>query len=239
MILTFICCTAEHTSKNYHEQDAFFKVGQKSNNINETTSENRKKKKLVAWLVSTCITSGGREQFVNQLRQHIDVDIYGSCGNKTCDGPLHHYYDRNNPSICYDMIESNYKFYLSFENSICTDYVTEIFFLILKYSLVPIVYGGDNYSQIAPPHSYIDARKYTAKNLATYLKELDANDTLYNEYFKWKNHYTVETGTEQMARHGFCDLCQKLHEDHEEKSYTSELVTQWHYRTQCRTFNMF
>ena len=184
-----------------------------------------KKKKLVAWMVSHCITSGGREEYVKQLSQHIDVDIYGNCGNLTCDW--------RQPLMCYKMIEANYKFYLSFENSICTDYVTEKFFFILKYTLVPIVYGGANYSRIAPPHSYIDARQFRPKELAAYLKKLDANDSLYSEYLSWKKHYIVESGIEQMARHGFCDLCKKLHQDQEEKSYFSDLVTQWHYRTQC------
>jgi hypothetical protein len=46
-------------------------------------------------------------------------------------------------------------------------------------SVVPVVYGGANYSRIAPPHSYIDARQFEPKQLANYLKKLDANDTLF------------------------------------------------------------
>ena len=35
---------------------------------------------LVAWMVSNCYTVGNREQFVEELREFIDVDIYGECG---------------------------------------------------------------------------------------------------------------------------------------------------------------
>lgn len=45
---------------------------------------------------------------------------------------------------------------------------------------------------MAPPHSYIDALKYTPVQLAEYLKYLDGNDTAYNEYFWWKPYYKYE-----------------------------------------------
>ena len=51
-------------------------------------------------------------------------------------------------------------------------------------SIVPIVYGGANYSAFAPPHSLINVADYESpKQLADYLTYLDGNDTAYNEYF--------------------------------------------------------
>ena len=42
-------------------------------------------------------------------------------------------------------ILKNYMFYFSFENSLCLDYVTEKFFEMLKYNMVPVVYASANY----------------------------------------------------------------------------------------------
>jgi alpha-1,3-fucosyltransferase len=168
----------------------------------------RKKKKTVAWMVSHCKTHGLREKYVEELRKHIDVDIYGNCGKLSCKRHAKYHTEPR----CNKVIESTYKFYLSFENSICKDYVTEKFFKILDLYMVPIVYGGADYTQHAPPHSYIDARQFKPKELAAYLKRLDADDALYNEYFWWKDHYRVEFISENTSRHGFCGLCQKLHD---------------------------
>jgi alpha-1,3-fucosyltransferase len=59
------------------------------------------------------------------------------------------------------MVEANYKFYLSFENSLCRDYVTEKFWKVLMYDVVPIVYGAANYSLLAPAKSFINVQGST------------------------------------------------------------------------------
>ncbi|XP_057368438.1 alpha-(1,3)-fucosyltransferase C-like [Daphnia carinata] len=182
----------------------------------------RKKKRKVAWMVSHCWTHSMRELYVMELKKYIDVDVYGRCGNLTC--PIHALHS-SDPQ-CYTMLQSNYKFYLAFENALCKDYVTEKFFKIMAHDIIPVVYGGADYSKYAPPYSYINAGKLEPKELADYLNLLDANDTLYNEYFWWKDHYRVEYSVDDMARHGFCDLCQKLHEDSSYKSYP-EMSTDW------------
>ncbi|XP_057376630.1 alpha-(1,3)-fucosyltransferase C-like [Daphnia carinata] len=189
--------------------------------------------KTVAWMVSHCHTHSQRETYAKELRKYIDVDIYGRCGNLSC---AKHDLHTSSPQ-CYDMLESKYKFYLSFENSICTDYVTEKFFKIMDHHIVPVVYGGTDYTKHAPPHSFIDASKFSkTKDLAAYLKLLDANDALYNEYFWWKDHYRVEYSINDRSRHAFCDLCQKLHEPVNFKSY-KELVSEWGDGNQCKPFD--
>ena len=59
------------------------------------------------------------------------------------------------------MLERDYKFYLSFENSICRDYVTEKFYNPLRYSMVPVIFGGADYQALSiPKNSYIDVRDF-------------------------------------------------------------------------------
>ena len=81
---------------------------------------------------------------------YIDIDIYGgnSCSKLKCSGN------------CMDMVNTTYKFYLSFENSLCKDYITEKFWKVLPYNVIPIVLNGVDMSTLAPYHSYIDIKDF-------------------------------------------------------------------------------
>ena len=162
------------------------------------------KTQLVAWFVSNCRSASMRECYVEELARSIDVHIYG-CGHKYscpikrkayCDGTL---------------LNTTYKFYLSFENSLCSEYITEKVYRILELNVVPIVLGYSNYSDILPPRSFIDVRDYdTPKALAEYLLFLDNNDAMYNEYFRWKGEYTC---TKYAYRRAGCVLCEYAHRE--------------------------
>ena len=78
------------------------------------------KKKKCAIFVSNCETTNKRMHYVKELQKHIEVDIYGGCGTKVC--------DRSDENKCFNMLKTDYKFYLAFENSNCKDYITEKFF---------------------------------------------------------------------------------------------------------------
>ena len=108
-------------------------------------------------------------------------------------------------------------FYLSFENSICRDYVTEKFWEPLRRNIVPVVLGGGNYSSIAPYHSNIDVLKEgfseDTKGLANLLKSLSNNASLYARYFWWKSYYSVVENTDKERAAAPCEVCRKLHQD--------------------------
>lgn len=187
------------------------------------------KKKMVAWFVSHCYTQSRREKYVSLLRQYIPVDIYGGCYTLRCDMNQSSFLSTDE---CYDKLDTDYKFYLAFENSFCTDYVTEKFFDILQRRIIPIVMGGANYSAIAPPHSYIDAVQYSPRELAAYLKLLASDDRLYNEYFWWRPHYSLISRYPLLASRALCSLCEKLHHNNTPSVY-HDLGAGWSQATQC------
>ncbi|OQV25736.1 putative Glycoprotein 3-alpha-L-fucosyltransferase A [Hypsibius exemplaris] len=136
------------------------------------------KRKMVVWIVSHCQTSSEREKYVRELRKYVAVDVYGRCGNLSC--------GRNwTNEVCLDVMKE-YKFYLSFENSLCHDYVTEKMIRALEHEIVPIVYGDGRY-QIFPRNSYIHTYDYSSpEKLAEYLHFLDKDDTAYNRHMEWR-----------------------------------------------------
>ncbi|XP_054155619.1 alpha-(1,3)-fucosyltransferase C-like [Oppia nitens] len=144
------------------------------------------KTRTIAWFVSNCETPGHREQYVKQLSKYIDVDIIGKCGQQHCDPPRSRH--------CYERIAKDYKFYLSFENSICRDYVTEKLFAPLNHYIIPVVFGGSDYRQYMPYKSYIDANGQSPQQLARLLQRLAGNQTEYLSYFDWKQYFTVIGG---------------------------------------------
>lgn len=188
-----------------------------------------KRPKQVAWVVSNCKVASQRFKYVRELSKYISVDIFGKCGTTPCD--LTYRAGQNKIDNCTLAVERDYKFYLSFENTLCKDYVTEKFYSRVSKSVV-IVMGGANYSQVAPPHSYINVMDYASpRDLAEYLLKLDQNDDLYVSYFWWKQYYNVKFG-DVMQDQAFCHLCDKLHSSEPSKSYVS-LQDWWSISAHC------
>ena len=185
----------------------------------------KSKTKSVAWLVSHCNTVSRRDQYVAELAKHIPVDIYGDCGNLTCSSRSK-YHDPG----CYGMLNSTYLFYLSFENSLCPDYVTEKLFKILEMDLVPVVRGGigQEYSRITRGNRwYIDSNEFKSpKALAQYLLYLKEHPEEYVEYFNNKNKFKVTTryGTNTTQ---WCKLCAKLNDCTEPEKIITNINMWW------------
>ena len=87
-------------------------------------------------IISNCGSNDKSERlnYILELKKYAQVDVYGKCG-KPCPNYLR----------CKQIISAEYKFYLAFENSICKDYITEKFFRILNYNIIPVVLGGGPY----------------------------------------------------------------------------------------------
>ncbi|XP_015514399.2 alpha-(1,3)-fucosyltransferase C-like isoform X1 [Neodiprion lecontei] len=183
------------------------------------------KMKPIAWLVSNCDTPGKRERYVNELRKYVQVDVIGKCSKVSDHSPK---CPRSKDCFA-EFIEKDYFFYLSFENSLCTDYVTEKFFNAFSYHIIPVVYGGANYSRFAPPRSYIDALDFESpKELAEFLTSLSKDREEYLSYFWWKKFYEVASPNHWTL----CNICRLLNEP-EGKSKTYSGISSWYAEDQC------
>ncbi len=107
-----------------------------------------------------------------------------------------------------------FRFYLSFENSECLDYVTEKVGNILWIGdMLPIVLGGTNYTRDTPPHSVISIYDYPSpRQLAEHLHHLDNNMEDYLEYFKWRVKYKVNNPMISLVK-SYCKLCEIVHNE--------------------------
>ena len=76
--------------------------------------------------------------------------------------------------------------------------MTEKFYNILPYNVIPVVYNGANMSLLAPPHSFIDVAQFkSVEKLAEYLSLLDTNDALFSSHFWWREYYRLEVRVSQ------------------------------------------
>jgi hypothetical protein len=150
-------------------------------------------------MVSNCATNSARGHYVARLQKHIPVDIYGACGKLTC--------SRQSDTMCAQLLRNNYRFYLSLENSVCRDYITEKLERAHVNYMVPLVFNNNIYKHILPPHSFIAVDTFASMAaLVDHLKYLTNNDTAYMQYHTWRREYEIDR-TLDMGR---CELCAKL-----------------------------
>lgn len=158
-----------------------------------------RKRGLVAWVISNWSEEQERVQFYHRLRRYLHVDIYGR---------------EFQPLLNNSVVEtiSGYKFYLAFENSCHTDYITEkVWRNALVSGAVPVVLGPprENYERFLPADAFIHVEDFNGpRALAAYLKHLDRNPAFYHRYQAWRRNYNVHV-TSFWAEH-FCVACQAV-----------------------------
>ena len=163
----------------------------------------RRKKKGIIWFVSHCRTRTRREDYAQELRKYIDLDIIGKCGQ---DGVC-----PKGTKGCREKMEEDYFFGFNFENDFLTDYVTEKLFDNFYKDMIQIVGGAANYSAIAPKNTIIDVKNFESpKRLADYLKKVMSKEDLFTRHLKTKDRYQAN-GYQDMSQRAYCELCSKLH----------------------------
>lgn len=114
--------------------------------------------------ISHCESTGyDRLAVIRELSKYTDVDLWGSCGEpppcpKIVAGDSY-------VTECEAEQQKPYRFYLAFENQICSSYITEKFWDRLESDsfFLPIAIGTlspKEYRRVAPPNSFIHAYNY-------------------------------------------------------------------------------
>ena len=160
---------------------------------------------------SNCASHSNREGVLAQLGTMMQVDVFGKCG-KPAPIPQDVSSKAGHFGEAYDILGKTYPFLFSFENSLCDDYVSERFFIILNANVIPVVHNGANMSTIAPKHTYIDIKDFdnltgksrlflkflinsTCSEVANYLHLVHSDPALYSSYFWWRDFYTLDVST--------------------------------------------
>ncbi|KAJ8031926.1 Alpha-(1,3)-fucosyltransferase 7 [Holothuria leucospilota] len=161
---------------------------------------------LAGWASSHCDHKfWNRTGFVRDLSKYLPMDLFGACGS--------HLIPRNESG---SEILKNYKFYIAFENSCCSYYITEKFWKALgEYESVPIVIGSSKseYESVAPPNSFVYADDFDSmEDLASYIKKVANDEALYNKFHEWRKYGRVEIYLERRVSPFFEDesRCQLL-----------------------------
>ena len=176
------------------------------------------KTKDFCWIVSNCKWDWAkRREVANRLIPLLPskLHVWGSSYTK-CLNP-----DSRKNSVDHGAFPGHYwelyepqqekmrdcKFYLAFDNAICSDFVTEKFSNALEVGVIPIVNGWkDSYEQRVPG-SFIHVSDFSSmQELANYLQKLLQDESALMEYHKWRLKYQIE----RLKLQPQCEICRKL-----------------------------
>ncbi|KAK6749615.1 hypothetical protein RB195_001928 [Necator americanus] len=178
----------------------------------QLTAAVRKKHRGSLIFVSNCHTPSKRENLIRELRKFTEITVRGGC-RKELENENEEFAPSCEPPTCNesdDHLIETHRFYISFENSICNDYITEKFFSRVSQLLVPVVVKRHIYEGAGiPRHAFIAVDDFASiKELGDYLNFLRANDAEYMKYFEWTASFRKPTTYRSNA---LCKLCEDIY----------------------------
>ena len=179
-----------------------------------------KKDKSFCWIVSQCRVYNDRFDLASKIINALPepTHMWGSAAS-TCMPKVHRDKILNHGPIPRNEnsneIINGCKFYFSFENSNCSEYVTEKFSNALMGYAVPIVNGWRHTYEQTLPHSFIHVDHFLPNDisrLASYLDYLLKNETAYFHYFKWRQQKDIlaKTSDEDLMYPTTCEVCKRV-----------------------------
>jgi hypothetical protein len=143
----------------------------------------KRKDAYMAAFISNCGARNNRQQYLEQLMEHMEIHSYGRC---------HHNKDEPESSTVSKYqrkldIGGEYFFWFTAENSNAESYVTEKIYDALNAGAVPVYFGASNVQRFIPhPSAVIMADQYSPKELATLLTNIAEDPKEYEKYLAWK-----------------------------------------------------
>jgi hypothetical protein len=188
----------------------------------QVRAEFAKRDARAIWFVSNC-KSHARMNYAIELSAKYDLKVYGECADELKKLAS----DRRGGTrmdlkkeqcgrgtACEAEAMHGSKFYLSFENSNCTDYITEKFWRSLSHGLIPVVLQPSraDYERVAPHGSFIHFEDFgfDIERLASHLATVAADLNFYKSYVEWSRTLRPVFKGHETEQRRMCELCSKL-----------------------------
>ena len=178
----------------------------------------------IAWCISDCRRTFYRTKLMEQLISLMPTETIYRLGTCLNDPKM----AKPVPGTRFELpqVYSQYKIVLAFENSegpgLIEDYVSEKLFLAFLGNALPVYIGSTEAKKLAPsPDSFVFASNMhnDAQSLATLLRSLLSNYTLYRQYFTYRTQplsaeraFFEKIQTDEQ-RNRFCHVCEYVAND--------------------------
>ncbi|KII68369.1 Alpha-(1,3)-fucosyltransferase 6 [Thelohanellus kitauei] len=169
------------------------------------------RKNTAVAMISDCTSNHTiLKSYLQELKKYFPVDVYRQC------------FDKYPKKQVQERMCNNYKFYISFENSICEDYITEKYSAPIDCGSIPIVMTPKINLKHLIPGSYINVFDFASpKRLGEHLANVSKSFKLYLEYFKWKQYYRVESTS---IENDVCKMVEAIDESQTSTRMTDHLI---------------